>query len=129
MEWVLSSQKNNEIEQDKSPAQTLIEDNQIKPQEDSFSNEENKEKIILGQLIDLNQYEKGRLFAEFPLSSEIFLALQDKGFSVATRSQTAIIERILAQKSLIAPLGFGGSRFLPICIAVVEQLVKKEEDQ
>ena len=66
-------------------------------------------------------------FAEFPFSSETYLALQDKGFTVATRSQTAIIEQILAKKSVIAPLGFGGSRFLPICIAVVEVLVQRTD--
>ena len=82
--------------------------------------EEIPQKVVLGQSIDLQSYEKGRLFAEFPFSPETYLALQEKGFSVATRSQTAVIERLLARKSILAPLGYGGSRFLPICLALVE---------
>ncbi len=75
-----------------------------------------------GELIDLSQYEKGRFFSEFPLSPETLFALNEKVFSIATRIQTVVLERGLAGESLLSPLTQGGSRYLPMCLTIIENV-------
>ena len=92
----MSSKNNNQPDEafTKEPTDDPAEINS--PQNDKESDKLIPKSEFVTEIIDLDVYKKGRIFSEFPLSKETLIGLSEKGFNLSTRSQTALIEKILA---------------------------------
>ena len=97
MEFNLSSNKHSETDGIENPQENSDKPEIIQPSDDSQVKEPISSYSNM-KSIDLNDYRKGRLFMEFPISGSTLSGLREKGFSLPTRSQSMFIERALANR-------------------------------